>query len=126
MKHILLVEPDEALASTIGHFIESDETTVNYASDAQQAISQADSQRPDAVVLELAMSRHNGVEFLQEFRSYPDWMSVPVVIYSQIAPEDTGLSRAEWHKSGVIDYLYKPTARLHQLKAVLQQIEDRT
>lgn len=124
MKHVLLVEPDEALAEAIRSYIENGEITVNCATDAQQAISEADARQPDAVILELAMPSHNGVEFLQEFRSYPDWMKVPVIIYSHVPPEDTGLSEADWHKAGVIDYLYKPAAGLSRLASALQQVED--
>lgn len=80
----------------------------------------ADEAKPDAVILELAMPEHNGIEFLQEFRSYADWLDVPIVVYSHIPREDTGLSIADWQKYGVVGYTYKPTTSLKQLASILR------
>lgn len=123
MKRVLLVEPDIILANTIIEYLLRKNVAVQTAHDAQAAIVCADASRFDAVVLELAMPAHNGIEFLQEFRSYTDWKAIPIIIYSHIPREDTGLSVAEWHKYGVAGYLYKPTSSLARLSLALQNVE---
>lgn len=115
MTSVLLVEPDRALAKTMAEFLREQELDVRIAVSSQQAIRLADEQRPDIVVLELAIPGHNGIEFLQEFRSYADWLEVPVVIYSHVPVENTGLTLREWRKHGVVDYLYKPVVGLERL-----------
>ncbi|MGI9027642.1 MAG: response regulator [Candidatus Saccharimonadales bacterium] len=120
MKQVLLVEPDTILAKTIASYLMNRGLAVSTATTAQAAIASADATLPDVVILELAMPNHNGIEFLQEFRSYSDWTNIPIIVYSHIPQEDTGLSAAEWHKYGAVDYLYKPTIGLERLAAILQ------
>lgn len=122
MKRVLLVEPDHALLDTMRKYFSQRNLTVSTASTAQQAIIRADSARPDVVVLELAMPEHNGLAFLQEFRSYTDWVNVPVVIYSHIPLEDTGFTEEDWKKQGVVTYLYKSTGTLANLFNHIDQI----
>jgi len=109
---ILLVEPDAALGDVMRRFLLKSDIEAVVVNDAQTAISTADTLQPDLVVLEIAMAEHNGIAFLQEFRSYVDWMELPIIIYSNIPREDIGLSNLEWQKLGVVEYLYKTTTRL--------------
>lgn len=121
MPNLLIVEPDRQLAETLQKFFEN-EYDVFVCHDAQSAISVSDTNKPDAVVLELAMAEHNGIAFLQEFRSYGDWLEVPVIIYSHIPRDDAGLSDAEWSKLGVVNYLYKPTFSLDKLGKAVREV----
>jgi DNA-binding response OmpR family regulator len=121
MYKVLLVEPDKSLGEVIAKYLSNHGLDVALAKHAQQAISQADATQPDLVVLELAIPKNNGLAFLQEFRSYTDWLHTPVIIYSRIPREDTAMSEAEWQKEGVTSYLYKPTKPLASL---LNSIQD--
>lgn len=123
MAHVLIIEPDTVLASIIRQYLLGMDFDVSLSHTAQKAIIHSDQNRPDMVVLELAIPDHNGVEFLQEFRSYADWTDIPVVIYSHIPPEDAGLSPDEWRQHGVDHYLYKPATGLAHLAKVLQRID---
>jgi DNA-binding response OmpR family regulator len=118
---ILIIEPDRKLATVLEKSFKQAGFAVQLAHDGQTAVSKADDQRPNAVLCELALPGQNGVAFLQEFRSYQDWLDVPVFVYSQIPCEDTGLSARGWHKLGVHKYLYKPTTRLKDLHYAINQ-----
>lgn len=122
MKRVLLVEPDAALGDTIATYLGRSGYVTELVSSSQSAIHAADEVTPDAVVLELAIPEHNGVEFLQEFRSYADWLNVPIIVYSRIALEDTMLTDVEWQKYGVNNYLYKPTVTLAALTSALDEL----
>jgi two-component system, OmpR family, response regulator len=115
MPRVLLVEPDKTLASAIQKYLEKHLFEVELAYDAQTAVSSADQNTPDLIVLELAMPKNNGLAFLQEFRSYTDWIDIPILVYSRISSEETGLRQEEWLKQGVAGYLYKPTSSLASL-----------
>jgi DNA-binding response OmpR family regulator len=121
MLQILLIEPDKQLARTISQFLTKHDFNVLIAHEAQQGITIADRAKPDLVVLEIAMPKHNGVAFLQELRSYDDWQELPVIAYSQIAREDTGIVEADWQKLGIAAYLYKPTSTLASLLNNIQE-----
>jgi CheY-like chemotaxis protein len=73
------------------------------------------------VIMEVQLPEHNGIEFLQEFRSYPEWQAVPVVINTSLAP---AMMRpylpALAGDLGVHTVLYKPMATLADLLRVVQ------
>ena len=78
--HILLIEPDVIIAATYSDVLARKGRTVSSVSDAQVAVQAADIQQPDVVVLNMELARHNGIEFLYEFKSYTEWRDVPVVL----------------------------------------------
>ena len=84
--HILLIEPDAVLAATYASALEAAGHTVAHAHTAQQAVMLADEQKPALVILEPQMARHNGIEFLYEFKSYPEWQRIPVIILTSMPP----------------------------------------
>jgi DNA-binding response OmpR family regulator len=119
--HLLLVEPDLIQADIYKMAFEQDGHTVDHATTAQGAVHLADSHRPDIVVLELQLASHNGVEFLYEFRSYHEWLGVPVLLHTFVPEaelEQTVLAR----ELGVVRSLYKPETTLDRLKAAVRAI----
>lgn len=115
MAHILLIEPDKVLAQTYRQAFEMAGHNVSWAMQAQGALDAADAQIPDIVVLELQLPAHSGIEFLYEFRSYPEWHKIPVIIHSmvpQTAFTDLNVLKNEL---GVTAYCYKPSTKIVQL-----------
>lgn len=97
---------------------------VRVARTAQAAIHAADELTPDAVVLELQLVAHSGIEFLYEFRSYADWQKIPVVVVSNVPPQEFNQSiDALKTRLGVRAYLYKPATNL---KRLLRAVEAAT
>jgi CheY-like chemotaxis protein len=124
MAKVLLIEPDVVLARTYVQALQHAGHEVRHAVGAQDGVNVADGFPLDVVVLELQLAAHNGIEFLHEFRSYPEWGSIPVVINSNmssaaLAPVGAVLER----DFGVTACLYKPRTSLEQLiRAVNQQV----
>lgn len=118
--HVLLIEPDKLQASTYRQALERSGHTVVHATSAQSAVHSADIQSPDVVVLELQMAGHNGVEFLYEFRSYHEWLHVPVVLHTFVPPPELLHTATLTHELGVVRTLYKPATDLAALCAAVQ------
>ena len=118
MSHVLLLEPNTVLAATYQAALEHFGFTVTVASGAQAGIHAADAQQPDVIVLELQLPRHNGIEFLHELRSYPEWQYIPVVVHTSLPPAVTE-ARSETLRSslGVEVILYKHATSLADLAA---------
>lgn len=112
---ILLIEPDPMLAKTYAEALAVSGYGVSLAASAQAAISSADNQAPDLVILEIELARHNGFEFLHEFRSYAEWQDIPVIINSSVPPGKFRSSQREVKLLGIRDYLYKPKTSLTRL-----------
>lgn len=122
MAHILLIEPDKILADTYRLGLESEQYSVVMCASAQAAIFAADEIKPDAVIVELQLIGHSGIEFLYEFRSYSEWQSIPVLVHSQVPPAEFS---SAWSilkdELGIAGYLYKPTT---SFSALLRSLSD--
>lgn len=116
MAHILLIEPNTVLARSYRQALEHAGHEVKHVLSAQTAIDAADTRMPDVVILELQLPKHNGVEFLHEFRSYAEWQRVPVVVNTLLPPASIGEGRRVLTQElGVREVLYKPKASLQEL-----------
>lgn len=123
MAHIILLEPDRVLAEIYQAACKRVGHTLTPCASAQAAILAADQQQPDALVVELQLIEHSGIEFLYEFRSYSEWQSVPLIIHSQVPPAEFA---ANWQlfkqQLNISHYLYKPQTNLKELLATLDQV----
>lgn len=118
--HVLLIEPDAILAGTYTRALERQGHTVSRAVSAQTAVHIADERRPDVVVLELQLPRHNGVEFLYEFRSYSEWRDIPIVVHTSLPLTELAAAETLQAELGVARLLYKPATSLARLCATVQ------
>lgn len=112
---ILLIEPDYILAKNYQAVLEHAGHTVHREPSAQTALFAMENGLPDLVILELQIPMHNGIEFLYEFRSYPEWQHIPVVVLSLTPEEDAGGDTGLLEQLGVRGYLYKPQTKLSKL-----------
>lgn len=122
---ILLIEPDKVLADAYRQALHLDGHKVVMCSGAQAAIFAADELQPDAVVLELQLTGHSGIEFLYEFRSYDDWATVPVIALTNVP---AGEFSESWDllkdQLGVVAYHYKPMTSLKTLQRAVRKLVD--
>ena len=122
MARILLIEPDRLLAESYVQALRAAGHGVNAASSAQAAVMAADAVPPELVLLELQLVEHSGIEFLYEFRSYPDWQGIPALIHTHVPPAEFNDS---WellkNELGVREYLYKPATTLKRLVTSVNQ-----
>jgi DNA-binding response OmpR family regulator len=123
MNKVLLIEPDRILAEVYKRAIEADGLTeVVSVTGAQTAIMAADQRKPDLVILELQLIEHSGLEFLYEFRSYPEWQSIPVLVQTMVPFAEFN---DNWHllrgELGVRAYMYKPNTSLRQLLGSIKE-----
>lgn len=118
---ILLLEPDKVLADTYRQALLSAGHKVIMCATAQAAVLAADDFTPDLVVMELQLTGHSGIEFLYEFRSYQDWLGIPVLIMTNVpAGEFDGSWDLLQRQLGIAAYHYKP---LTSLRTLLRSVE---
>ena len=120
--NVLLIEPDRVLAETYQKALEAAGHKIVVCASAQAAIFAADNAKPDIVVLELQLIEHSGIEFLYEFRSYPEWQDTPVIVHSQVPPAEFSASKDILEgELGVRAYYYKPLTSLRALLRAVNQ-----
>lgn len=115
MANILLIEPDRMLAINVREYLQANGHRVSWRSDAQAAINSSEETAPDLVILELQLGSHSGLDFLYEFRSYADWQSVPIIVFSNLPSTELVSSSIYLDQLEIVSYHYKPQTSLEYL-----------
>ncbi len=116
---ILLVEDDRDLASTIQDYLTLESHSVDYAHDGRMALHLVDQLEFDAVILDVAMPRMDGLEFCEHLRA--QGKGTPVLM---LTARNTLEDKLRGFASGTDDYLTKPFA-LEELAARLRALASR-
>jgi DNA-binding response OmpR family regulator len=120
MARVMLLETDAILAKSAINYLESCGHSVDWQVDPQEAIISIDVQPVDIVILELVLAGRSGVEFLYEMRSYPDWLSLPVVIFTTIPQREVGASLAGFEQLNIRAYHQKHNTPLETLNHTVE------
>lgn len=119
MVNVLLVEPDRLLATNYSTALKKAGHKVVWRSSGQTALHAAEQTTPDVVLLELQMPGHNGLEFLYELRSYPEWQDIPVILLTLVPDMALHAEEPVLERLRITGYLYKPQTKLsHVVRAV--------
>lgn len=116
---ILVVDDDRAVRDSLRRSLQFNGYTVELAGDGQQALDALDSQRPDAMVLDVMMPRVDGLEVCRRLRGAGD--DLPVLV---LTARDAVADRVAGLDAGADDYLPKPFALeelLARLRALLRR-----
>lgn len=123
-QRILFIEPDKVLGKVYSDYFRSLGYDVILEMHAQDAIYAADVQKPDIVILELQLAQHNGIEFLQEFRTYPEWSEIPLIVHTLVPPDRCQLDSFTCRDFGICHVLYKPATSLSKLRRVIDTVSQ--
>ena len=103
-KKILLVEDDDALASTYVIRLEAEGFDVRRTNNGENALADAVQYHPDLVILDAMMPKLSGFEVLDIIRTTPETANLKVMMLTALSQDGDKL-RAE--ELGVDDYLVK-------------------
>ena len=102
---ILVADDDAMLQRLIMNTLKLEQYEVVIASDGQQALELARSEKPDLIILDVMMPIKNGFEVCADLRKIPETAALPVIILSglgQVQEKIAGL------KAGADEYVTKP------------------
>lgn len=117
---VLIIEPSRDLAAVLEKAFNRKGYKAAVAHTAQEGIEMADKADPRIVVIELIIPQHNGLEFIHEFRSYAEWLNVPIIVYSQLVPSELGVDEKILAEMGIAGHFYKPTTSLEELVGAVE------
>ena len=117
---ILVVDDDQAVRESLRRSLSFNGYEVELAGDGVEAIDHVDSNRPDALILDVMMPRRDGLEVCRILRSRGD--DIPVLM---LTARDAVSERVAGLDAGADDYLQKPFA-LEELLARLRALLRRT
>ena len=108
LKHrsVLIIEDDAFMARLLGFVLQRQGALIEYANDGVEAMARIGQPcRFDAVLLNLLLPFHGGMEVLARMRQAPGWADVPVLIVSSL---DKGEEIARAFRAGADDFVTKP------------------
>lgn len=118
---LLLVEPDRIMARSVTRFLtRHDAHEVRWVTSGQAAVDALEEATPDMIILEPQLGLHNGIEFLYELRSYQEWFTLPVMLWTINRALLAPAFEQPLRRLGVQAVLYKPQASLAQLERSLK------
>jgi len=116
---VLVVDDEPAVREAIEEVLDVEGYEVGVAADAEAALAALESERPDALVLDLMLPRASGIDLCRRLRASGD--RTPVLMLTaraEVGDRVTGLD------AGADDYLVKPFALeelLARLRALLRR-----
>lgn len=111
---ILIAEDDNFLGNAYRVKFEKEGFIVDLAYDGAEALKMAQANPPQVVLLDLVMPNQDGFEFLRQFRSHPQFQSIPVIVTSNLSqPADLETAKS----LGAVDYLVKTDTAISDIVA---------
>lgn len=99
---VLMVEDEKQIRRFVRAALEEEGCRVVEAETGQQGLSEAGTRKPDLVILDLGLPDMDGVQFIQDLRT---WSNLPILILSARSTEDDKIRALD---AGADDYLSKP------------------
>ena len=119
MAELLLIDDDQGLTDLLTDYLRNQGHIVHVANDGLSGIRQVYVSRPDLVVLDVTMPKHDGWEVLERIRELSD---MPVIM---MTARDEESSVLRGFSLGADDYVTKPFS-FAQLAARIQAVLSRT
>jgi DNA-binding response OmpR family regulator len=116
--HLLVVDDDAGVAHTISMRLAMNGFKSDIALRASEALSKAQTQRYDAILVDLKLPDRDGISLIQDLRSQPQYQNTPIVVIS--ADAASGRDDIRSSTLDVLDWLNKPIDIAH-LTAVIQR-----
>jgi CheY-like chemotaxis protein len=112
---VLVVDDDPVIQKLLQVNFEMEGYTVITAGDGEEGLAKAQSEHPDAVVLDVMMPKMDGLEVARRLKADPDTQGIPIILLSAKAQQaDIQAGTA----TGAEEYLTKPFDPLELLQRV--------
>ena len=116
-KTILIVDDNADTRLLLSARLKAHQYHTVFAADALQAMSVAQKERPDAILLDLGLPGGGGLIVLQRFKANTSLSGIPIII---VTAEDPLVAEAGTIEAGAVAFLQKPVDQDKLLAAVQQ------
>ena len=119
---ILLVEDDASLVELVTYNLEKEGFDVVRTGDGEEALTLAEEEKPDLVILDWMIANLSGIEVCRQLRRQTSTANVPIIMLTARGEEG---DRIRGLDAGADDYVSKPfspTELVARIRAVLRRI----
>jgi len=104
-KRILVVEDERDIADLVVRYLQRDGYRASQVTDGRTALSRAEAELPDLIILDLMLPGLDGLEICRRLRQNPRTSAVPIIMVTAKSEETDKIIGLEM---GADDYLAKP------------------
>ena len=115
---VLIVDDDVDLLDVVGYALRREGFNVQIAADGQQALQRIQSSKPDVVLLDIRLSKTNGLEVLRRIRESDD---IPVIVLTALNDEETVLKAFNLGADDFITKPFSPRQLTARIRAVMRR-----
>ena len=120
VQRIMVVDDDSNLRRALKYRLEREKYDVELAADGSEALLKVNAERPDAIILDLAMPKMNGLQFLHRLRDDPRMLSIPVIILTAVGLDTY---QGDGNRLEFADLITKPFSTNRLVSAVKRALE---
>jgi len=117
---VLLVDDDQLVLQMYQKKLEADGYSVKAANNGSQALSDAKSEQPAMIFLDVVVADMNGIEMLKKLKSDPKTKKIPVIMLTNFSDKPEDIEGAK--KAGALDYLIKAKTDPQTLSARVKKV----
>jgi CheY-like chemotaxis protein/signal transduction histidine kinase/HAMP domain-containing protein len=125
VRHLLVVEDDEAQRKAIVELVGDDDIEITAVGTAAEAMETLRTRRVDCMVLDLGIGDRNGFQLLEEVKSDPERRDLPIIIYtgrSLSSADEMALRR--YAETIIVKDVKSPERLLDETALFLHRIES--
>lgn len=119
---ILMVEDEDDIAYILRFLFEREGFIVEHAADGRQAIDRLEGEPPEAVILDIMLPYHDGIELVERLRAKPAWRSVPVLMLTAKAREVDIVRALDLGADDYVTKPFQPEEVLARLRRLLRRV----
>lgn len=121
---ILVVEDEEAISDVLSERLKNEGFAVVVASDGEQGLAMAESEKPDLILLDILMPKKGGLSMLQELRASEYGKNIPVMMLTNLSDTEDVNKALE---AGAFGYMVKADWKIAEVVAsIWTQLEPRS
>ena len=112
---LLLIEDEDSLSYTLKTFFEKKNFNVEIVKDGEDALFQAESMKPDIVLLDWMLPNMSGLEICRQIRTTKEIKKTPIIFLTAKGEEEDKLRGLD---TGADDYITKPFSQMELLARI--------
>jgi len=121
VKHILVVDDEPQIAGIVRDYLERAGYRVTVAGDGADAVVKARAERPDLVVLDLALPRMDGLDVTRSIRRDSN---IPIIMLTARVDEADKLVGLELGADDYVTKPFSPRELVARVRAVFRRIDE--
>jgi DNA-binding response OmpR family regulator len=120
-KKILIVDDEQDILDVLKYRLEANDYEVLVASDGQDGLNKARSEKPDLIVLDLMLPKLDGYKVCRMLKFDENYKAIPIIIFTARAQKDDEDLGMEMGADAYVAKPFEPEVLLEKIKGLLNK-----